>query len=950
MFANEDFYNMHRITKALLNIFTLLAFFSCAYDEEIGVECCGDVTKVQLTLNSEENTTKTVINGLDIEWVQGDQLSVLNNEINSIFVADESGSQGVVFTGFTYPSDKYYVCYPYNENHTLSKNVISYKIPTEQYPSINSFDPSAALMAGVADSDRCVTMMNLCSFIKFELCSDDVISVTITALGGEAMTGGQTVSLESELAISDADSESDIVVLKTSDGRCFEPGCYYACVSPGDLTGIRLDFHYADGSTGMKSKEGVTCPLVRNYITDFSVIDDGVVRTFADDGTDDDYAAISAFGLNYDGLLSQNHPRLFVDEYYFADLREKLTEAPNQNVFLKLISDNIVANADSYLTEATPVYGAEEKLDEARLGLKHIFACAYAFNLTGDSKYLNKAKTDMMALCNFVDWNASQYLCVGETAMAVAIGYDWLYGKLTNKERELIRNKLYKEAVATWKANWSQFNYSSNWNEVCWGGLVAASIALYGKKVTVDGVEYGNQQLIELFETCVDPSVTGSNAYQLPLLYGPDGSFDEGYNYWNYGTGYEIALIRSLENSFGKNSAAVTGLVNSTGFMQTGKFIQFMESPLGGRTYATFSFADGGASAPEVQWPLYWFAEHENNCSVLAGEFQKYTSGVYTNSNCADRMFPLLPCIIKDFNLDQQCNSPVYPAQKLWHGGDKVQLIMGRNKWSGNKTDAYFAMKGGYPKRSHGHMDIGSFVFDYNGERWSHDIPLPWSYTNATAKMQQYDSSKSYGSLAQGSGRWWFFFTNNLGHSTISVMNGTQDERSNVSDQLVGSSSDKATIESIIETDSEIGGKMNLLPMYSDKLWGIKRTVKMVTDGDEFKKLVIIDEITSQLMTAPEIQWRMLTPASVQTHEDGYQVLTQNGKTMYLKAEYSGKMSEPQYQIWEATTDVIDGWVNPVDRNYTTTKGYHVAGFTTTINRLTSVTITTTITDNLQNL
>ena len=91
MFANEDFYNMHKITKAIFHIFILCVLFSCAYDEELGLEYCGDVTKVYLTLNSKENTTKTVIKGLDIEWEQGDQLSVFSDGLNSIFAAEESG-------------------------------------------------------------------------------------------------------------------------------------------------------------------------------------------------------------------------------------------------------------------------------------------------------------------------------------------------------------------------------------------------------------------------------------------------------------------------------------------------------------------------------------------------------------------------------------------------------------------------------------------------------------------------------------------------------------------------------------------------------------------------------------------------------------------------------------------------------------------------------------------
>jgi hypothetical protein len=71
---------------------------------------------------------------------------------------------------------------------------------------------------------------------------------------------------------------------------------------------------------------------------------------------------------------------------------------------------------------------------------------------------------------------------------------------------------------------------------------------------------------------------------------------------------------------------------------------------------------------------------------------------------------------------------------------------------------------------------------------------------------------------------------------------------------------------------------------------------------------------------------------------------------MYLQAKVTGNITSPEYHVWEATTDEIDGWKNPVDRNYTDHKGYYVAGFSATISWLSTVTITTTITDNINNL
>lgn len=942
----------YKILTAIIS----LVLFSCAR-EETSFDTCGNEVCDKITLNvmQESGQSKTSISGLDIHWCSGDRISVLCGGVNAAFSTSDGGSNTASFVGNVPLNESYYVLYPYDPNTILSANVIDCTIPQSQIPVKNSFDPAAALMVGIADENYDVALRNVCAFIKFEIEGDDVTLVSIRTTGENEFLSGST-----ELTVVDNGTHSfsfgegsryDSVSLFQPSGNPFEPGVYYACVFPNEISGVQLVFHYADGSIGSKVKRTTACPLVRNYITDFGVVDDNITREFEGDGTTDENYAASSFGFDYESVGTKNHPRLFIDEAGLNDLKQKVTLDAASNVFLKMLSDNIITNADSYLSEAQPAYVASDNLTEARLGLKHIFACSYAFLITRDMKYFNRAKSDILQFCSWEDWHPEQYLCVGETAMGVAIGYDWLYGYFTNEERELIRGKIYSYAIGTYKEdeNLSSFSNTNNWNEVCWGGLTVSAIALLGKKVTVASKTFGNANLIELLEMCVNPSNSHSNAYQLPRLYGPDGCFDEGYNYWNYGTGYEVALIKSLETAFGQSTTGVMNLVNANGFLSTDKFLLFMESPIGGRSFATFGFSDGGASATELQWPLFWFADHKSDYSVLANEFRKYKSGDYSATGCKDRMFPLLPILAKDLALDSNCNTPVYPTSNLWQGGNGLtDIIMGRDKWSGSPNDAYFGFKGGYPNRSHGHMDIGSFVFDYNGERWSHDIPLPWNYAVATEMIREYDSSKGYNVRGQNSGRWWFFFTNNIGHSTISVMNGAIGGKHNKSDQLVGSNSSRATIVSTINNATETGGKMNLSPIYSDNLSSIYRTVKIVKEGGNFKKLVIIDEIVSKSTLSPQIQWRMLTPATV-TNMSGYQQLTQNGKTMFLKSVVAGNISSPEYTVWDAADSSVPGWTNPVDRDYTATKGYHIAGFSATIQKNSSVTITTTITDNLYN-
>ena len=950
-----------RIFFKTLFLGIFLAFVSCVNGiESIQEPSVPRGEPMTFSATRDDFNTRTAISSMDILWKIGDQISIFDGSQNAKFSTNSDNSKNATFSGIANDVPYYYALYPYSADATLSGNAISCVIPKVQYPTAGQFDPNAALMVGGTGSRESLPMMNCCAYIKFELKNDDVTSVVIQATGdGEVLTGAHSVVVDEQggVTVSAAGTGTyDSVTCKPQNASSsLASGTYFACVSPSSVSGIRIIFNFADGSRASKVKKTKACTLERNCITDFGRIDDNITRIYDEDGTDDDTVAPSSYGFDYSALLSKSHPRLFLDEEGWFDLKTRIKDEPSSNVFLKKINDILIKNADTYLQEAVPSYTGADRLTEARLGLKHLFTCSYAFRITGDRKYLEKAKADLAAFCSFADWNPNQYLCIGETAMGVSIAYDWLYGYLTAAERELAREKLYAYAIGTYKdyinpkSGATGFGFTSNWNEVCWSGLVVSSIALFGKSVTAGGVNYGNSKLMELLELAVNPSPYGTNAYQLPLIYGSDGSFDEGYNYWDYGTGYEVLLIYALEQVFGKNAAGVANLRASGGFMKTPLFLMFNEGPLiDSSRFGTFGFADGGSAVATIEWPMYWFAKSSGDDTMLANEILKYVKGKYTVGNCDERLFAALPCIIRDMDLDSKMASPSYPSKTLWHGGDLINFVIGRDGWTGNDTDAYFAFKGGYPARSHGHMDIGEFVFDYNGERWSHDITLGWTYSKATGKIQEYDPSKEYNNESQDSGRWWFFFTNNIGHSVISVMNGAlTNSRGHVSDQLVGSKTKKADIVSITETATEMGGKIDLTPVYSDRFASYARTVKMVKEGGKFKKLVITDEITSNSSLAPEIQWRMLTPASVQTISGSHQILSQNGKSMRLSTTVNGNVSVPAYQQWNASSDVIDSWYYNVDRDYTATLGYHVAGFTATIQKNSSVTITTTISPEL---
>ena len=91
-----------------------------------------------------------------------------------------------------------------------------------------------------------------------------------------------------------------------------------------------------------------------------------------------------------------------------------------------------------------------------------------------------RAEQEMVSVCSFGDWNPSHFLDVGEMTMAVAIGYDWLFDKLSPETRRVVRESILQKGFAP--SNDKQYNWflkaENNWNQVCNTGLVYGALAL----------------------------------------------------------------------------------------------------------------------------------------------------------------------------------------------------------------------------------------------------------------------------------------------------------------------------------------------------------------------------------------------------------------------------------------------------------------------------------------
>lgn len=592
----------------------------------------------------------------------------------------------------------------------------------------------------------------------------------------------------------------------------------------------------------------------------------------------------------YASLTAQNHPRLLMKTADFDNLKKKINAQTDANLVLLHNTIMNICN-EKVMNASTLTYKLDASnlriLDVSRNAILRIFTCAYAYRMTGNNKYLRKAEADINAVCSFEDWNSKRhFLDTAEMATAVAFGYDWLYNELSDATRKKAKDALINFAIKQVIAkNWSQNFYTStnNWNQVCNGGLVCAALATFESNP-------------ENARTIIDNAFE-SNANALKTMYAPDGNYPEGASYWCYGTLYETLMLSVLDTTIGDDN----GLSEAEGFSKTAEYMLYMT----GLNNRFFNYSDCSASAcPALA--TWWFAQKQNNPSLLYNELRMLQNGDYSKSD-AIRFLPFIMSLANQINIA----GVKAPTRKLWSGNGTTPVVLIHTDWSFSDTDKYLGIKGGRASAPHGHMDAGSFVYDAYGVRWSMDLGMQ-DYTTVETQLKALGGN--LWDYSQNSLRWEIFRFSSLNHSTLSI-----NDAKHLSTAM-------AEITDTICTNTEIGGTLDLTKVLSDQAAAAVRTVKIVDDKD----LVVIDEIKARDDKQAKISWRMVTQA-IPTVESNRIVLESGSKKMFLKAEGADAIS---YRTWSTTPTHDYDAANP---------STYIVGFETTLPASQSVRLLTTL-------
>ena len=212
-------------------------------------------------------------------------------------------------------------------------------------------------------------------------------------------------------------------------------------------------------------------------------------------------------------------------------------QIPPESMFARADSV-IVAFSDAVLDEptVTRTMVGRRLLHTSREALKRIFWLGYTFRVHGGEAYAQKALDEVLAVSAFSDWNPSHFLDVAEMTMAVAIGYDWLYDRMTPEERKTVARAIIDKGLKPALNEADAWFYRSeiNWNSVCNAGMVYGALAVW---------EEDPDFCRSMLEKSLESSPLAFKAYE-------GGGYAEGYNYWGYGTSFQIMLEAAIRGAF----------------------------------------------------------------------------------------------------------------------------------------------------------------------------------------------------------------------------------------------------------------------------------------------------------------------------------------------------------------------------------------------------------------
>lgn len=452
---------------------------------------------------------------------------------------------------------------------------------------------------------------------------------------------------------------------------------------------------------------------------------------------------------------------------------------------------------------------------------------ALAYRLSGDRRFAEKAEKELVHVCNFPDWDPIHYLDVAEMTTAVAIGYDWLYDVLAPSTRQLVVHSIKTKALDLVVEEYNTGNADSwakretNWNVVCNTGMVLGALAIeehypeLAKHIIGEAVRY--------IPNCLKH-------------FAPDGVCYEGPAYWGYTNMYLSLLLKALNDNFGGDF----GLSEMVGVDKSVLYYMHSTSPSG----KIFNFANSGSTAPAAE-PIYFYFSRAFNQPEVATFYRDVLSKTVHEGNYFRFYFLSIP-----WYDTASSTADALPKLKVYEGINDIVVFNGNRNIP---NSLYLIAKTGDPDMAHQQLDIGTFIVEMNGIRWTDDLGT-----------DNYNLPGFWDYKPDGQ-RWTYFRNSNFSHNTLSI------------DYKLQNSAGTGDIDRLDDRAAQPFVTMNMSTAYAGQSRFVYRTFRMLDDT----RILVTDSVGLQ-SPSQSVQWSVITSADVEC-KGNTAVLRKDGKSFSLK-------------------------------------------------------------------